>query len=205
MAVWMDGGPASRAQQAAECHPTTASFELKDKERLGEMPTSEEELAVESIIDQATEMAALEKWNKAREASDGSPLNFLTNPVGFIEKFQDCADDPRCHVMYQHVSKTGGTYYEPTNLSWSYLLGLTFPCTPCVDAEQERRWNRHYSPYLVKKLYTLAVINVYVRNSLKVQTNIVVKSSPRGKCLMTSFWKSFTPAKERTTNGEPYC
>lgn len=42
-----------------------------------------------------------------KTASKYSPiLNYLRDPERFIRTVQDCATDPRCHIMYQHVSKT---------------------------------------------------------------------------------------------------
>lgn len=42
------------------------------------------------------------------------PINFMHSPDTFVEIFQQCESDPRCHVIFHHVFKTGGTTIEKT-------------------------------------------------------------------------------------------
>jgi hypothetical protein len=56
---------------------------------------------------------AKQKWNQAlstaKTSQHDSVINYLRDPVRFIERFQTCVNHKDCYIMYQHVSKTGGT------------------------------------------------------------------------------------------------
>uniref|UniRef100_A0A7S3P7W5 Sulfotransferase n=1 Tax=Amphora coffeiformis TaxID=265554 RepID=A0A7S3P7W5_9STRA len=100
LAVWMDEG--SNQIFNLECS--------KPAEISGSNPIAETDPT--AIVDPSLEAMAEAQWIKDTSELKGAPLNFLRDPKGFIARFQSCTTDPRCHVMYHHVSKTGGTTLE---------------------------------------------------------------------------------------------
>lgn len=77
-------------------------------------------------------------------ASKYSPiLNYLRDPERFIQTVQDCATDPHCHIMYQHVSKTGGTTVEQALFP---LFDLPTVSTCCHQRLRQQFWENteHY-------------------------------------------------------------
>ena len=70
------------------------------------------ETGLNTIGDPVLEATAESQWINATSGLNGVPLNYLRDPKGFIARFQSCTIDPHCHVMYHHVSKTGGTTLE---------------------------------------------------------------------------------------------
>lgn len=114
LAVWMDQG--NSPPRLVECPSTTTlnyRHAAEDRAKLKAL-LEDEKNSVEGV-DKVAKMAA-DKWTKVAAATQGTPLNFLRDPHGFIERFQDCVGDPDCHIMYHHVSKTGGVCVKVSTL-----------------------------------------------------------------------------------------
>jgi hypothetical protein len=125
LAVWIDEGNDESNRTTTNCQSTqkVQSFTPTAVERFrnGETPTkttvdyvtvldaeNERQERIKTIQTQAKT-----EWNNALESSNsGFAINYLRDPMGFIERFQNCVNHKDCYIMYQHVSKTGGTFTE---------------------------------------------------------------------------------------------
>ena len=107
LAVWLDEGNNQRladlVRQEQEASCASISNQQQQVQHQNQLSPK-----VVAAVDENLATTAQAKWNQTVAASRGKPLNYLRDPQGFIARFQDCSIDPHCHVMYHHVSKTGG-------------------------------------------------------------------------------------------------
>lgn len=112
LAVWIDDG-STTTEQILECAPTRPSLMVDPSVATENLQQSTDLLEkntdkiVDSFDTQITEEAAL-RWNQNVLQSKGQSLNYLRDPKAFVDRFEECAVDPQCHIMLHHVSKTGG-------------------------------------------------------------------------------------------------
>ena len=112
LAVWIDDG-STTTEPILECTPTRPSLMMDPSIATENLQQSTDQIekntdkTVGSLNTQIAEEAAL-RWNQNVLQSKGQSLNYLRDPKAFVDRFEECAVDPQCHIMLHHVSKTGG-------------------------------------------------------------------------------------------------
>lgn len=116
LAVWMDEGSTQILESDCPTTKTTTTTESTASRQSHAIsannPIFGKSLSISD--DPSLEVMTEAEWRKTASELNGEPLNYLRDPKGFIARFQSCTVDPHCHVMYHHVSKTGGTTLEQT-------------------------------------------------------------------------------------------
>ena len=119
LAVWVDEGS---TDGAVECLGSTFTTTVDGNNAASGwlnagQPVTVTENKRATPSEQQMFLEAEERWNEAVEHFQGAALNYLRDPKGFIERFQNCVNDPHCYIMYHHVSKTGGMSYSRTRVA----------------------------------------------------------------------------------------